>query len=291
MSLKQLIRPANRKVRVLVGLLLAVLFCIQCTRTDAVKSASRYVTAMSGKEIGETSNEATAELERLAKTDHVALLELCLKHVKANYGDYTCTLLKQERIRGKLLSEQEIHVKFMAEPFSVAMAWTPETAPMGDRALYVQGKYNNNMLVRPTSAALRFLCNPAIRNPECDEVMKSTLRPITQFGFENSLQSLIDVYKEARENKECEESFGGYQKVCDRPVLVLVRYLPPRKDYPAHKTLTYIDMEYLVPIGIVGYGWNADDELLCSYIYKDLKFNVGLDEDDFTPSANGIKDP
>lgn len=281
--IKQVIRPANREVRILVGLLLAILFCIQCTRTDAINSNNH---------IGEGNGERSEELEKLAMKDHVALLEFCLKHVKASYGSYTCTLFKRECIRGRLYPEQEINVKFRANPFSVAMAWTEKTAPLADRTLYVQGKYNNNMLVRPKGwLAQKVAGNPAIRDPECEEVMKSTLRPITQFGFEKSLQSLIDVYKDAREHNCCKEEFGGYKTIYGRQAIVLIRYLPPERDYPAHKTETYIDVEYLIPIGIVGYGWNDDKELLCSYIYKDLVMNADVTDSDFAPSANGIKDP
>ena len=38
-------------------------------------------------------------------------------------------------------------------------------------------------------------------------------------------------------------------------------------------------------------GYNWDDQLVCLYLYRDVKFNVGLKAEDFTPESNGIKPP
>ena len=54
-------------------------------------------------------------------------------------------------------------------------------------------------------------------------------------------------------------------------------------------TVTYVDVDYLVPICIEGYDW--DMKLQCRYLYRDLKFNVALTSDDFTPEANKISPP
>jgi outer membrane lipoprotein-sorting protein len=68
-----------------------------------------------------------------------------------------------------------------------------------------------------------------------------------------------------------------------------VRYLPPKHDYPAQKTLVYIDTNYLVPIMIEAYDW--DQKLSCRYVYRNVKFNLGLMSEDFLPQANEMIDP
>ena len=290
MALRPVLRPTNRRIRLLVGFLLAGLFCIQCTTTDAFRESS-FITSVGGKNIGRTADRELARIEKLAKTDHIALLEHCLARSRAEHRDYTCTLIKHEIINGQDKKEQEIRVKFLVKPYSVAMAWV-RNAPMGDRVLYVEDQYDGKMLVRPSSGIIRNVLGikTVSRPPDGAEAMKSTLRPVNKFGFERGLVSLLNVYKEAKQRGELTKtSFGGYADVAGRRAIVLVRYLPPVNDYPAYKTITYIDTEHLVPICIEGFDW--DEEFSCRYIYKDIKMNVGLTAADFRPEANDLTSP
>lgn len=284
-----LLRPTNRHVRILVGLLLAGLFAIQCTRTEAFKESAGVV-AVDGKAVGKTPTDSLSTIDRLAKSDHIALLEMCLKNYQANYYDYTCTFTKQEVIQGAARAQQEMAVKFMGKPFSVAMAWQ-KNPPAGDRMVYVEGRYNNQMLVRPTSALARMVVPSALRAPDDSEAMKVTLRPVNMFGFERSLGSLLDIYRIAKKSGELREEFGDYAQVNGRKTVVLVRYLPDKPCYvtAACKTVIFIDTDYLVPLRIEGY--DAAGKPTSVYNFSAVKFNVGLTKADFTPEANEIKPP
>ena len=286
MTFKELVRPTNRNIRLLVGLLLIGLFCIQCTRTEAFKQSS-FISVIDGKVLGHNDPIVVKRLETLARTDHVALLNDCLRHCRQNYRDYTCTLIKQERIGGQLGREQWIDVKFLGQPFSVAMKWT-RNAPIGDQVLYVEGRYDNKMLVKP-KGLLGNLVGTVLRQPDGSDALKNTLRPVNLFGFERNMQNLLQVYAQARKNGDLKEGFDGYREVAGRKALLLTRFLPAAHDYPAQKTLIFIDAEYLVPICVEAYDWN--DKLSSRYLYKDVKFNVGLASDDFLPEANGLPEP
>jgi hypothetical protein len=284
-ALHRLLHPTNRSVRIAVGLLLVALLLLQLLGSQE-NQATATVQRVEGK--------ASEEIETLARTDHVALLELCKQHLKThNWDRYTCTFVKQERLDGELGGEQHIDVKFMTTPFSAAMHWT-KNAPLGDALLYVQGKYpdekgRSQMLVRPKSGFLQKLVGGSVlRLPDGRDAMKNTLRPVTSFGFANSIQSLIDIYKIARERNECIEKFDGFAELDGRKCIVLVRLLPRRDDYPAQKTVILIDQEYLLPVQVIGYGWE-DDELLCNYEFRKVDFNAELTAEDFTPQANQIQ--
>ena len=127
------------------------------------------------------------------------------------------------------------------------------------------------------------------RPPDGKDAMKNTLRPVSMFGFKRGMSNLLKVYRQAEKKGHLKQEFGGYVNVAGRDAIVLLRYLPPKENYPAHKTEICIDLETLVPIRIQGFDWDG----LCTsrYVYKDVKFNAGLDSDDFTPKANGIADP
>lgn len=283
---RALLRPTNRRVRLLVGLFLAGLFCVQCTRTEAFRE-SRHILTISAQDFGQSDPEAVSELEKLAKQDHIALLEYCLDNYRRNYSDFTCTFSKEERINGIAKVEQEIEVKHMTSPFSVAMAWI-KNPPIGDRVIYVEGKNDDQMTVRPKSPLLQALTGGAVlRKPDGPEAMRNTLRPVSMFGFGRGMQSLLDVYRQAKQVGDLTTAFGGYADVAGQECLVLIRYLPAKDDYPAYKTLVYVDVDHLIPACIEAYDW--DENLQCRYVYRDLKFNVGLTDDDFTPEANEIK--
>jgi hypothetical protein len=292
--LKKIFNPTNSRVRIFVGLLLAGLFCIQCTQ---------QVTGGGSKLEKASTASGNAKLEELAKTDHIALLEMCLKNCEKNYRDYTCTMIKQEVIRGTQKDEQWMKVKFTEKPFSVAMRWldkTPKGAlagdkvkklyvPMGDRILYIEGKYDNKMVIRISNPLLRGLLGTQKRPPDGADAMKNTRRPVSMFGFKRGINNLLDVYRVAKKKGHLKIDFGGYVNIAGRDTIVLNRYLPPKENYPAKRTEICIDLKTLVPIRIRGFDW--DGQCTSRYVFKDVKFNVGLDETAFTPKANDIADP
>lgn len=280
-------RPTNRRARLIVGLMLAGLFCIQCTRSNAFRQ-EKYLIPIANASDGIGSDQFHQKINHLAKTDQIALLEWCQANCASRYRDYTCTFLKQERINGVLGQAQEIRVKFLNSPYSVAMAWTPQTAPIGDRVVYVEGRYNNCMLVRP-KGVLYNLIGTQLRDPNSAEAMQNTLRPVNMFGFHRSIESLLEVYRQAAQAGDLKTEFGGYVILGDRKAARLIRYLPPKNNYPAYRTVIYIDVDYLLPIMVEGYDW--DDQPICQYLYKDLQFNLGLGEKDFLPESNDMKPP
>ena len=286
--LKRILGPTNFRVRLLVGIMLAGLCVFQCTNDSAssIVPGPRPGVAVAKPLV---ATRDTDDLERLARTDHIALLQQCLDNYHGKYADYTCTFTKQERIGGVLGKEQEIRVRFRGSPFSAAMTWVTNP-PMGDRVLYVAGRNNNEMQVRPASLLLQILVPRGVsRKPDGVEAMKVTLRAVNLFGFECAMKSLLEVYRAAKSNGDLQEEFGGYCTLDGQDTMVLVRYLTAwRKDYPAHKTLIYINLKRMVPVMIEGYDWGAGD-FLCRYTYSDVKFNVGLTEADFTPESIGLK--
>ena len=288
----------NRRIRLFVGLLLAGSFAVLYTTKTTVGDPPPMTTVVveQGRpvetDVPETQLEA---LERLAQTDHVALLEMCLNNYRENYSDYTCLFTKHERINGEFMPRQLVDVAFRQEPFSVAMTWRTEdeegealTMPKGDRALYVEGKWKGQMLVRPTSALLQALTGGYVkRTPTDKEVMESTLRPISSFGFERSLENLLSVYRAAIEAEDIEIKFAGYATIGGREAIVIERLLPPEKDYPAARTVTAIDLQYLVPVLVEGYDWQG--EKFCTYTFEDVLFNLDLPEERFSPEAMDMK--
>lgn len=283
MLYKKLLNPSNRRIRWIVGAGLLALVCVQCTRPNGGLWESELLAGGDALDQEALSAAQCRQIEHLAKSDPVALLAQCARRYDRTVRDYTCTFIKRERLGGKLGSAQEIAVKFRDEPFSVAMRWL-RNAPISDRCLYVEGQFDDNMLVRPKG--LLSWVGTQRRKPDSPQVLANTLRPITLFGFRRALAGLIDVYELAGRQGDLTASVVGYKTVADRRTLVIQRELPAKDEYPVAVTRIYIDPVWMVPLCIESFDWNG--ELESRYIYKDVKFNVALSDEDFTPAANGL---
>lgn len=230
---------------------------------------------------------------------HAALLEHCRdKFIENDFNSYTCTFVKQEEIRGKLLPMQHMKIKFRQKPFSVAMHVTKNPGD-GDKMIYIEGENKDSsgksqMIVRPKNSLARMVVGGSLKVlPDSDRVMKTTLRPCTEFGIINSFKNLIDVYKIAIEKKECQESIelvdgkqlATLENMPGKKFLVLKRIIPTkRKEYPAKVTWIYIDIESMLPLYIKGTNWK--DKINCIYQIKDLDLTAKLGDADFTKKAN-----
>jgi len=258
----------------------------------ATEDGPSHVVIEKGQPVAAEIPESQLEtVMRLAETDHIALLNLCLDNYRQHYTDYTCTFIKHERINGRFMPKQVVDVAYRQQPYSVAMAWrtTDEdgsglTMPKGDRALFVEGRWDSQMLVRPTSGLLQALTGGSVRRDPIDpDVMQNTLRPINSFGFERSLVSLLGVYTDAHEAGDLATGTEGTARIDGRDVIILTRALPPVNDYPAARTVIAIDLEYLVPVLVEGYDWQG--QKFCTYQFKDIQFNLDLPEERFTPQS------
>ena len=238
----------------------------------------------------------TSELAELARTDQTALLVRCLAAYTARpVTDFTCTFTRREVIGGRLQPIQQAQVKFLHEPFSVAMHWTAN-APGGDRVVYVEGLYPNadgetQMVVQPTGGVARFFTGGSVlRLPTADDVLANTLRPITMFGFHNTLVSILQVSERAAQQGLLQHTFDGSAMLNGRPCLVLTRVItePWQPDIP-NRTRIFIDRELLLPVRLEGF--DSDGAFMWEYQFDDIRLNPGLTGEDFTPKANDIAPP
>jgi hypothetical protein len=286
--LRNTLRLTNRRARIGVGLLLAGLFCVQCTQSQATPE-THSITAVAGVVSGQHGDATLRKIDSLARTDHAELLRECISNYDKTYRDYTCVFEKQERIGGELGKEQVISAKFLDQPFSVVMTWL-KNKPVGEKLIYIEGKYDNQMLVKPNSSIPFAGLAGTIKRPvDGPDARRNSLRTVNQFGFKRSMLSLLEVYEQAAEARDLKQEFGGYANFEGRRCVSLVRLLPDVPKYPAARTVTYIDLQYLVPICVQAF--DGQGQLISSYVFKDIKFNVGLTSDQFLPKANGMPEP
>ena len=115
----------------------AICFCIALTSLVLFSQASLQG---QGKVV-----PAAAELSRLDQP-------LAWMHeAKRNYSvvkDYSCTMVSQEHVRGKLLDENIMQMKVKTEPFSVYMRWLAPAKFKEQEVAFALGKNGNKMRVK-----------------------------------------------------------------------------------------------------------------------------------------------
>lgn len=275
---------SNLLPRLVVGLL--IVFFLYCgvagrSRKDSSPASHLIQTALASE--FSSGEDYTDRLVEYAKTDHIALLQYAREHYRKRVQDYSATLVKQERINNTLKPVETVDIIFKERPFSVVMSWQKNPGKV-DKLLYAEGRYDNKMIVHPTG--LLSWLKSARRNPRSKEVRQSSLRTCDQFGFYRSMNSLLQIYTLAQEQGDLRIGYVGKTMVDKRPCIAMERLLPAKKKYPYARLVMEFDVEYLVPTAITSYDWQG--RLVGRYVYKNLRFNIGLTQDMFTTEANGL---
>jgi hypothetical protein len=218
-----------------------------------------------------------------------------LERMQRDVRDYACILIKRERIDGKLMPSEKMHVKLRHErrregqvvvPFAVYLRFFGRPEIEGREVLYIRGGYNNKMIVRKGG---RILANLTLTmSPDGPLALRGNRFPITEIGIQNLLSRLVELGQNATLHDESEVTEYPNIEVNGRPCKVVQIKHPYRDDqFRYHIAHIFIDNELQIPIRYACYGWPDTDggvpPLLEEYTYLDLNLNVGLTQRDFDP--------
>ena len=255
--------------------------------------------------IADTPSSATNATSIAATSDHPlawtfnyasARSEYIRKHVQ----DYSCRLIKRERINGVLQARQFINVQVRCEqkrdgevvqPMSVFMQYLSPKIVRDRRILYVKDQNDGKILVRKGGSSMNYLRLQF--DPNSRAVQRSSNYRITDVGFDKIidrlLEHVVDDIKNDPSAINTEVSHFRNARVGER-VCTHIRVVHPK---PAaglrfHQASLYVDDELHVPIRLIVYDWPAtegdDPPLQEEYVYVDLKLNVGLSDAHFNES-------
>lgn len=230
---------------------------------------------------------------KLALQLHVALLELG-RHRIQGFPDYSATFIKQERLDGEELQElQTCQLKLRHNPFSVYMKWV-EGGELGQEVLYVDGQYDNRMIVKLGGRKGDLL--PRLKlDPTGSAAMSKSRHPVTELG----LLQLTDLIIKYRKRDLGLKDGVRWQLLSDQKVLdqdchcFVIEYAGKEIEPVYRKSITYIDKQNSLPICVKNFGWPGEDAptddpqaldeatLIEFYGYKDLHFETRLTDVDF----------
>jgi hypothetical protein len=213
------------------------------------------------------------------------LARVGLATIDRDIKDYSCTLIKRERIGGRLHPHQTVELRVRHEPFSVHMRFLTPKKLAGRECLYVAGQ-NDDMLIAHEGQG--FLSNlPSIKiDPRSSLASAGQRYPITEIGIRRLSEQLIETavhelkYDEAELQTYPDIMLKGRKTLC-----VQVTHPHRRSHFRYHVGRVFIDSELQIPIRYVGYLWpknpGGKPQLDEEYTYLDLKINNGFTDLDF----------
>src|ERR1051325_3148963 len=141
-----------------------------------------------------------------------------LKDAKRNYGavkDYTCILVSQEHVKGKLEDENIIEFKQRTAPYSVCLRWLAPAKSQGQHVVYVKGKNNNKMRVKSNFIGAKVIgfVSLDIRDPRVTQHSRHT---IDEAGIGNMIDTALRDWESDRKGGKTEVKTAEY-KLGDRP--------------------------------------------------------------------------
>lgn len=189
--------------------------------------------------------------------------------------DYTADFTKQQRIRGRLLPEEEIFMKFR-KPHDIYMRWTGKV-DHGQEVLYAGERYGGKIIAHKGGLLLSRIT--VSLDPNGGRAMKKNLRPITCAGIGFLVNSLLEVSEEAERNGDMSVEYRGVVETPGGEAHDFIRYLPEGEDYPCYRAVICLDTDTGFPLFYEAF--DREGNLLERYTYGDVETNEGLDDEDF----------
>jgi len=232
-------------------------------------------------------------------TDHP--LDSCLEvarcglsHIRKNYDDYTASLVKRERIDGKLGNEEFLFIKVrhekkvgekIVQPLSFYLKFLAPKSVAGREVIWVQGRDDDRMIAHGNGLTSFFKVH---LHPTDKMAMYGNRYPLTELGIETLALRMLQKGRQDQKHGECNVNIDRHATINDRPCTKIQIVHPDKQPYfEFHIAEIFIDDEYNVPVRYAAYSWPAEKGgepvLEEEYTYRDLKFNVGLTSKDFNP--------
>jgi hypothetical protein len=201
----------------------------------------------------------------------------------ADVRDYTCLLIKRERMQGQLQPDHLITMRVRTQPFSVYLQWQEPKALAGQEACYVTGR--NNGMMRAHATGLSGLVGFVSIDPRDPRAMEHSRHCITEAGIGHLIERYSQSWEEERRRGRTEVHIGDFE-YNKRPCTRVETIHSAGAGTVYYRSLVYFDKETHLPIRTENYDWpkprgNPDGDLAEVYSYVDLRLNVRLGDEAF----------
>lgn len=221
----------------------------------------------------------------------IELAQKMLAHMRGNIRDYRGTLVKRERIGGRLGEDTRMEFKIrnpIASPaagLAAYLKFSEPSAARGREVIWVAGR-NDNQLIVHEGGFLNLLRMQLA--PDSSLAMLGNKYPITEIGMLRLAEKLIEKIDRGVDLSQCLIETRDAQIVGDRPCRLIQvtqpKSLPGADFYIAQ---VFLDTERQIPLRYAAFLWpdqtGDPPPLEEEYTYLDVELNVGLSDADFDP--------
>lgn len=204
-----------------------------------------------------------------------------------NVRDYTCLLVKRERVNGMLPPDTVMEMKVRTQPFSVYLKWIQPHQEAGQEVCYVAGRNDGKMRVHPKGVLGSFagFVSLDVNDPR---VRRTSKNSITEAGIGNAIERFARAWETERQhNLTTQVQVGEYEY--NRRRCIRVETVHPTNGnghFLYYRDVVYFDKETHLPVRLEFYDWprQAGDsgQLVEIYSFANMRLNVGLGDNVFT---------
>lgn len=222
-------------------------------------------------------------------------------YLRRTVRDFTCRVVKRERIDGELQDHHYIDLYVREEghaggqvtqPLSVLLEFLAPPDVEGRRALYVAGRNDDRLLVRKGGRRFGYVVIDI--DPFGASVKRESLVPITEIGFSHLLDRTIRTLEQdvaadpAGDNTIVEHITSA--TIDGRPCQMLRITHPLRREGLQFLSASMsIDAELHVPVRFDVYDWPAapgeQPPLMAEFTYTNVTLNANLGDAVFAPAV------
>lgn len=277
---------------------------VRWSGSPAAVEASQFVDSASDLPSAE-------EFARLAQTDPVRMLSVCLSRYTREANGFRGTLEKQEQVNGTAHPAEVIKVSVREKPVAVAMRWVSGARPdiFGIRTVGVAYREEDADGLMQTWRPEARIFRERRLDPKDRMFARTAARYcITEAGLLPTMLRTYDAWSQHQQTGELRFTYHGVQQVAklnDRPCHVIERQCPRREvdsfarneapptdpkviERDGYDRVTiYIDSELWLQTGTVLR--QSDGTLIGAYYFRDLELNPSFLPDEFT--LEGLKRP
>jgi hypothetical protein len=205
--------------------------------------------------------------------------------VHAGLKDYMCTLVKQERIKGRLQEQNIIIMKFRNRPFSVNMRWLAPRESANQEVSFIYGRNGNKMRVN-FSKGLKKLAGFVSVDPNDPRVLQHSRHTIYEAGMGSLIEQTIRNWEMEKKINKIQVRLAEYSFNNRRCYRVECTHTERHPQAYSYRSVLYLDKEWKLPIRAENYDWPyegspAGGDLLEVFSFVDLRFNLDLTDADF----------
>ena len=200
---------------------------------------------------------------------------------------YTATLVKQERLKGKLGPVQTLAMKVRRQPFAVYFKFLSPQA--GKEVVYAEGHYDNKLIAHSGGVA-RLLVPRLAVPPDHPLALADSRHPVTEAGLANLVERLLKFRRLDMTDSDAKTILDRVTDSSGRDWLRSVHlHTVPDHSRPFARIEVLYDSKTFIPLQIRNFDWpnpgHSGDLLLAEeYVYQNVDFDSRLSALDFDPA-------